>query len=133
MHSGPGRGLTAVYGIFALAATARAAYQLGTEFSVAPVAYVLSAVAAVIYIVATVCLVIGNRTTHRIAIAACLVEFIGVVVVGTLSLTHPEVFRAPSVWSLFGIGYGFVPLVLPLVGLFWLLRVGRRVREDSAA
>ena len=72
--------------------------------------------------------VIGNRTTHRIAIASCLIELLGVLVVGVLSFTHPEVFRAPSVWSGFGIGYGFIPLVLPVVGLWWLARVDRRVR-----
>lgn len=128
MHSGPGRALTAVYGVFALAASARAGYQIIREFDEAPTAYTLSAVAAVVYIIATVCLVIGNRTTHRIAIASCLIELLGVLVVGVLSFTHPEVFRAPSVWSGFGIGYGFIPLVLPVVGLWWLARVGRRVR-----
>src|SRR5699024_5626265 len=50
MHTGPGRALTAVYGVFALSATARAGYQLIREFDVAPVAYSLSALAAVIYI-----------------------------------------------------------------------------------
>jgi hypothetical protein len=52
-RSGAGRVLVAVYGTFALAAGARAAVQLSTKFSVAPVAYLLSAFAAVVYIVAT--------------------------------------------------------------------------------
>ena len=101
MHTGPGRALTAVYGVFALSATARAGYQLIREFDVAPVAYSLSALAAVIYILATVCLVIGNRVSHRIAVAACAIEFVGVIVVGILSHTHPEDFANPSVWSNF--------------------------------
>ena len=130
MHTGPGRALTAVYGVFALSATARAGYQLIREFDVAPVAYSLSALAAVIYILATVCLVIGNRVSHRIAISACVIEFIGVIVVGILSHTHPEDFAKPSVWSNFGSGYGFIPLVLPLIGLWWLIRVGRRAKQD---
>ncbi|WP_240689782.1 hypothetical protein [Brevibacterium sp. S111] len=130
MHSGPGRALTAVYGIFALSATARAGYQLIREFDFAPIAYSLSAVAAVIYILATICLVIGNRISHRIAVAACAIEFLGVIVVGILSHTHPEDFAKPSVWSNFGSGYGFVPLVLPLIGLWWLWRVGRRAHRD---
>ncbi|WP_181778585.1 hypothetical protein [Brevibacterium celere] len=133
MHTGPGRALTAVYGIFALSATARAGYQVIREFDVAPVAYSLSLVAAVIYIVATVCLVIGSRMTHRIAIASCIVEFVGVIGVGILSFTHPEDFAKPSVWSTFGIGYGFIPLVLPLIGLWWLHRVGRAVRGKAIA
>ncbi len=126
MHTGPGRALTAVYGVFALSATARAGYQLIREFDVAPIAYSLSALAAVIYILATVCLVIGNRVSHRIAVAACAIEFLGVIVVGILSHTHPEDFAKPSVWSNFGSGYGYIPLLLPLIGLWWLLRVGRR-------
>lgn len=130
MHSGFGRALTAVYGVFALSASARAGYQLIREFDQAPVAYTLSAVAAAIYILATVCLVIGTRTTHRIAIASCVIELAGVLLVGALSFTHPEVFRAPSVWSGFGVGYGFIPLVLPIVGLWWLARVGRQVRAE---
>ena len=129
MHTGPGRALTAVYGVFALSATARAGYQVIREFDVAPVAYSLSLAAAAIYIVATVCLVIGNRTSHRIAIAACLIEFLGVIIVGVLSFTHPQDFSKPSVWSSFGIGYGFIPLILPLLGLWWLTLVGRRIRS----
>jgi hypothetical protein len=132
MHSGPGRALTAVYGIFALSATARAGYQLIREFDVAPVAYTLSAASALIYILATICLVIGNRVSHRIAIAACTIEFVGVIVVGILSYTHPEDFAKPSVWSNFGSGYGFVPLVLPLIGLWWLIRIGRRANQVPA-
>lgn len=130
MHTGPGRALTAVYAVFALSATARAGYQVIREFDVAPVAYSLSVIAAVIYIVATICLVIGNRISHRIAIASCLVEFVGVIVVGILSFSHPEDFAKPSVWSSFGSGYGFIPLVLPLIGLWWLFLVGRRIRAS---
>lgn len=126
MHTGPGRALTAVYGVFALSATARAGYQLIREFDVAPIAYSLSAFAAIVYILATICLVIGSRVSHRIAISACVTEIVGVIVVGILSYTHPEDFAKPSVWSNFGSGYGFIPLILPLIGLWWLLRVGRR-------
>ncbi|HCG57082.1 MAG TPA: hypothetical protein DEW39_13345 [Brevibacterium sp.] len=130
MHTGPGRALTAVYGVFALSATARAGYQVIREFDVAPVAYSLSVIAAVIYIMATICLVIGNRISHRIAIASCLIEFVGVIVVGILSFTHPQDFAKPSVWSSFGSGYGFIPLILPLVGLWWLTLIGRRIRTS---
>lgn len=117
----------AVYAIFALAATARAGYQLYSDFQAAPVAYVLSAFSAVVYIVATVCLVRASRLSHHIAVVSCAIEFIGVIVVGILSIVAPEYFRQPSVWSLFGIGYGFVPLVLPVLGLLWLRRTARRV------
>jgi amino acid transporter len=119
-RSGPGRLLIAVYAVFALAATARSAVQLGTHFSQAPLAYLLSGFAAVVYIVATVCLARGNRTSRRIATVSILVELVGVLVVGTLSLVAPDLFPDATVWSDFGQGYGYVPAVLPLLGLWWL-------------
>ncbi|MEN3536037.1 hypothetical protein AAH991_13055 [Microbispora sp. ZYX-F-249] len=121
--TGPGRVLVAVYGIFALAATSRAAVQIATRFAEAPLAYALSAFAGVVYIVLTVALARGAR---RLAVAACLVELAGVLVVGTLSLADPAAFPDETVWSGYGSGYLFVPLVLPVVGLLWLLRGVRR-------
>ena len=50
---GVGRVLIAVYAVFAVAATARAAVQISSKFDEAPVAYSLSAVAALVYVVAT--------------------------------------------------------------------------------
>jgi hypothetical protein len=121
-NTGAGRALIAVYGLFALAATARAAVQLATRFTEAPVAYLLSAVAGVIYLVATFTLARGSRLSRRVAWAAIVLELIGVLTVGTLSLVDPAAFPRATVWSLYGIGYGFVPLVLPVLGLIWLAR-----------
>lgn len=115
--------LIAVYGVFALSATARASYQLLTEFFEAPVAYLLSAASAVVYIVATIALAKGDKS-RRLAFATVLFELIGVLVVGALSLLLPNLFAHPSVWSGFGIGYGFIPLLLPILGLLWLRRQG---------
>ena len=134
-NTGAGRALVAVYGVFALAATARASVQLATRFGEAPLAYLLSAVAGVIYIVATVTLARGTvprkgddplepprRTSRRVAWVAIGLELVGVLTVGTLSLVEPEAFPRATVWSVYGIGYGFVPLVLPVLGLLWLAR-----------
>ncbi|HEV2927859.1 MAG TPA: hypothetical protein VGW74_04135 [Propionibacteriaceae bacterium] len=136
-NTGAGRALVAVYGVFALAATARASVQLATRFDEAPVAYLLSAVAGVIYIVATLTLARGavssrgddpleppkgTRTSRQVAWVAIVVELVGVLTVGTLSLVEPEAFPRATVWSAYGIGYGFVPLVLPVLGLVWLAR-----------
>ncbi|MFC6007299.1 hypothetical protein [Angustibacter luteus] len=126
---GPGRVLIAVYAVFALAATSRAVFQIATQFAVAPLAYVLSALAAVIYIVATVALARGGRTSVRVATAACTVELVGVLAVGMLSVLRPDDFPDATVWSDFGAGYGFVPLVLPVLGLLFL----RRVRHEDAS
>ena len=124
--SGAGRVLVAVYATFALAAGARAAVQLSTKFAEAPVAYLLSAFAAVVYILATVGLVRGGRGGRRLALVAISVELIGVLVVGTLSLTDRAAFPDETVWSGYGRGYGFVPLVLPVLGLLLLRRSAQK-------
>jgi hypothetical protein len=127
-RTGPGRLLVAVYGLFALSASARAAVQIATKFSHAPVAYLLSAFAGVVYILATVTLANGSQTARRIAVVSCSVEFVGVLAVGTWSLADPATFPDATVWSGYGSGYGFVPLVLPVFGLLWLRRWSRRAR-----
>ena len=100
--------------------------QIATRFDEAPVAYALSALAALIYVLATVALARGGRTSRRVAVAACSIELAGVLVVGTLSLADREAFPDATVWSAYGRGYGFVPLVLPVIGLWWLRRTSRR-------
>jgi cytochrome bd-type quinol oxidase subunit 2 len=117
---GFGRVLVAVYGLFALAATSRSAVQLTTRFDEAPLAYLLSAFAAVVYIVATISLGRGGVTSRRVATVAISVELLGVLVVGAASELFPDAFPAATVWTGFGSGYGFVPLALPFVGLWWL-------------
>ncbi|MEV7967087.1 hypothetical protein AB0O34_14035 [Sphaerisporangium sp. NPDC088356] len=119
VNTGPGRLLVAVYGIFALAAGARAGVQIATKYHEAPLAYVLSALAAAVYIVLTVALARGARGT---AFAACAIELAGVLIVGTLSVFDPAAFPHATVWSGYGSGYGFVPLVLPVIGLYWIFR-----------
>lgn len=99
--------------------------QIGTNFHEAPVAYVLSAFAAVVYIVATVTLARSGRTSHRIAVTSCSIELIGVIAIGTYSLTDKAAFPDATVWSGYGSGYGYVPLVLPMLGLLWLWRTRR--------
>jgi hypothetical protein len=123
VNRGPGRVLIAVYGLFALSATARAGVQIATQFSRAPVAYLLSALAAVVYLVATIALA---RSDRRLAYVCCSVELVGVLTIGTASLADPAAFPKATVWSLYGIGYGFVPLVLPVLGLLWLRRTRDR-------
>jgi cytochrome bd-type quinol oxidase subunit 2 len=114
--------LVACYAVFALAAGARSLVQLTTRFDEAPLAYVLSFVAAVIYLVATLALRRTSEAAHRVAFVALAIEAVGVIVVGTLSLVRPAWFPDQTVWSHYGIGYLFVPLVLPFVGLWWLRR-----------
>jgi hypothetical protein len=129
LGSGPGRALLAVYLIFAVAAGARAAVQIATKFAEAPLAYLLSALAALVYLAATVGLAVGGARGRLIALAACLIELVGVLTVGTLSVADRAAFPDDTVWSEYGSGYGYVPLVLPLVGLYWLWRNRRLGRS----
>lgn len=121
--TGIGRVLVVVYGIMALAATGRSFVQIVREFDDAPLAYSLSALAAVVYILATLALVFSGRPAwYRVAWIAIVFELVGVLVVGTLSLVLPALFQHPTVWSVYGYGYLFIPLVLPFLGLWWLVR-----------
>jgi cytochrome bd-type quinol oxidase subunit 2 len=124
--------LVAVYAVFALAATARAGFQLATDFSRAPLAYLLSALSGVVYVVATVALANRGSRARRVAVVACSVELAGVLAVGTASVLAPQDFPRATVWSGYGSGYGFVPLVLPMIGLWWLRRTARGTPSSSA-
>lgn len=119
---GPGRALIAVYGVFALAASARATVQLIRDAGEAPVAYGLSAFAAVVYLVATLALAHNGARSRVVAWVAVSIELLGVVAVGLASVAAPEAFPRATVWSGFGAGYGYVPLVLPVLGLLYLSR-----------
>src|ERR1700759_5268858 len=132
-RTGPGRLLVAIYALFALAASARAGVQIATKFSDAPVAYLLSAFAGVVYILATVTLARGSPRARRIALLSCSVELVGVLAVGTWSVADPATFPDATVASGYGSGYGFVPLVLPVFGLLWLHHWSRRAKQASAA
>ncbi|TNM39847.1 hypothetical protein FHP29_12215, partial [Nocardioides albidus] len=120
LAEGWGRALVFVYGLFAVAATGRSAVQLGLEPERAPLAYSLSLVAAVLYLVATTCLLLGGATGWRVAGIAVTIELLGVLSVGALSYLATDLFPDRTVWSHFGQGYGFLPLVLPFAGLAWL-------------
>jgi hypothetical protein len=118
--TGPRRILIALYAIFALAATARAIVQLCTVYSTAPVAYLLSLFSGIVYIAATVGLVTQRPFSRPLAWAACGTELVGVLTIGTLSLLDKAAFPHDTVWSRFGSGYGYFPVLLPVLGLMWL-------------
>jgi uncharacterized membrane protein len=134
-NQGLGRILVMVYAVFALSSFARSVFQLATEFSAAPLAYLLSAFAAAVYILATFALARSGRTAWFVSVAAVGVELAGVVGVGLWTVLDPQLFADDTVWSRFGAGYGYIPLVLPVLGLAWLLahRPGPGPRGDVAA
>lgn len=130
-NRGWGRALILVYGVFAFSALGRSSTQLVQKAGEAPLAYGLSAFAAVVYAVATFCLARPGRRTTPIAWVAVLVELIGVLVVGALTVLDPELFPDDTVWSRFGSGYGWVPAVLPFLGLAWLWHTHPQRKADS--
>ncbi len=133
--SGIGRVLVVVYAVLAIGASGRSLVQIIERFDQAPLAFTLSAVSAAVYIVATLALVFaGSVVWYRIAWVAISFELLGVLVIGTLSLIVPELFPEATVWSTFGMGYLFIPLVLPFLGLWWLIvHPPRRAEQDSGA
>jgi hypothetical protein len=122
---GAGRLLIVFYAVFAVSATARASFQIITKFEEAPLAYSLSLVSALVYILATVSLASKAKIWKPIALASVIFELVGVLAVGTLSFVSPELFAHPSVWSGFGSGYGYIPLLLPILGLLWMRKTNR--------
>ncbi|MFJ6699643.1 hypothetical protein ACIQM4_26715 [Streptomyces sp. NPDC091272] len=120
--TGPGLLLVWLYGVMSVGAVSRSAYQIATEFDRAPLAYTLSAIAAVVYAFITYTLVRGGETARRVALGCCAVELAGVLVVGTWTLISPGSFPDATVWSKYGAGYLLIPVILPITGLLWLRR-----------
>jgi hypothetical protein len=118
--TGPRRVLIALYAVFALAATARGVVQIATKFDDAPLAYLLSLFSGIVYIAATVGLVTNRRWSRPLAWAAVGTEMVGVVTIGLASIFDSTAFPHDTVWSRFGAGYGYVPIILPVLGLMWL-------------
>jgi len=113
--------IVSLYAVLSAAALGRSSFQILTKFDEAPLAYSLSAVAALVYVLATVTVALGQRPdARRIARLALTFELTGVLMVGTISLLVPSLFPDQTVWSQFGLGYLFIPLILPIVGLWWL-------------
>ncbi|MDL2077383.1 hypothetical protein QNN03_13150 [Streptomyces sp. GXMU-J15] len=122
--SGPGILLVWLYGVMVVGAVSRSAYQIATDFDRAPLAYSLSAVAGLVYGFITYTLVRGGETARKAALYCCAAELAGVLVVGTWTLLDPSAFPDATVWSDYGMGYLFIPVLLPLSAVYWLRRAG---------
>ena len=119
---GPGLLLVWLYGVMSVGAVSRSVYQIIDDFGSAPLAHVLSAVAAVVYAFITYTLVRGGETARRAALVCCAAELAGVLVVGTWTMLEPSAFPDSTVWSEYGMGYIFIPVLLPVTGMLWLRR-----------
>jgi len=119
-RSGGHQVLLLLYALFTLAAGARSLVQLATQAGEAPLAYTLSLLAALTYALGWLAIRRASEGHTAFASRMLWVELAGVLTVGTLSVVRPEWFPDATVWSDFGIGYGFVPVALPVAGLLWL-------------
>lgn len=119
---GPGILLVWLYGVMVVGAVSRSAVQIATEFDKAPLAYSLSAMAGLVYGFITYSLVRGGETARKAALVCCAAELAGVLIVGTWTLVEPSAFPDATVWSDYGMGYLFIPVLLPVTALFWLRR-----------
>ncbi|MEU7280748.1 hypothetical protein AB0A69_18450 [Streptomyces sp. NPDC045431] len=115
-----------LYGVMSVGAVSRSAYQIATEFDRAPLPYTLSALAAVVYVFITYTLVRGGETARKAALVCCAAELVGVLAVGTWSLLDPGAFPDSTVWSRYGYGYVFIPVLLPVTGILWLRKAATR-------
>lgn len=113
--------LVVVYSIFAISATARSMVQILRDFDKAPVAYSLSLFAALTYVLLAI-LMSRQNPPRLFTLIVVAIELSGVVLVGILSLSMPNLFPDATVWSLFGVGYGFAPLLLPLIAAITILK-----------
>ncbi|MBJ6617406.1 hypothetical protein NC658_23140 [Streptomyces griseoincarnatus] len=130
LANGPGLLLVWLYGVMVVGAVSRSAYQIATEFDRAPLAYTLSALAGLVYGFITYTLVRGGEKARRAALVCCAAELVGVLTVGTWTLVEPSAFPDATVWSDYGMGYLFIPVLLPLTAVYWLRR--SRAQEPAA-
>ncbi|MFJ9351497.1 hypothetical protein [Streptomyces sp. NPDC101237] len=125
LTSGPGTLLVWFYGVMVVGALSRSVYQIATEFDRAPLAYSLSAVAGLVYAFITYTLVRGGEAARRAAQVCCAAELAGVLIVGTWTLVDSSAFPDATVWSDYGMGYVFIPVLLPVSALYWLRKHAR--------
>ena len=104
--------------------------QIATKFDDAPLAYLLSLFSGIVYIAATIGLVTNRRWSRPLAWAAVGTEMVGVVTIGLASIIDSTAFPHDTVWSRFGAGYGYVPIILPVLGLMWLWQTRHAFTES---
>lgn len=129
--SGPGILLVWLYGVMVVGAVSRSAVQISTDFHKAPLAYTLSALAGLVYGFITYSLVRGGEKARKAALVCCAAELVGVLAVGTWTLIEPSAFPDATVWSDFGMGYLFIPVILPVTAIFWLNRARRAAAQQA--
>jgi hypothetical protein len=114
--------LLAAYSILAFAAVGRSTYELIVKFDEAPTPYTFSVLAAIVYLVAVWAIWRGDALGVKVGKIACSIEMIGVLTIGSITTLGDSAFDVGTVWSFFGLDYGWLPLVVPALALWWLFR-----------
>lgn len=113
--------LAVSYPVLALSTGTRAVYQLFFKEGVTDyLPAILSGVAALCYLVATIGFAYRRRWSWWLSLSVLAFETMMTLIVGTLSTIDPTLFGR-TVWRHFGEDYGYFPLFQPLIGLVWLL------------
>ncbi len=108
------------YPLLALSTGARSVFQLFLRDDlVSLLPPLLSAFAAVCYMLAAIGFFLKRRWAWRLSVTMLCLETVMVVVIGTLSFAMPHVI-GHTVWRHFGVDYGFFPLLQPILGLIYL-------------
>jgi hypothetical protein len=116
------------YGLWAFSALGRSSYEYLFKPNIPTYLPAhLSTFVGVLYIFIIVGLRRRGPRWWWATLALLTVELAGVLVVGTIDVIWRP-FPYATVWSNYGIGYFFMPLVLPFIGLAYLLR-----KQTSAA
>lgn len=113
------------YGLWAVAAISRALYQYAVRRPPDLTPTHISLFVGALYVL----IILGMRrrspAAWRATLALLAVELLGVLVVGAVDVVWRP-FPYTTVWSGFGAGYLYMPLLLPAAGIWWMLRPATR-------
>jgi hypothetical protein len=113
--------LAVSYPVLALSTGVRALFQLFIRDDIVnyfPV--IMSGVAALCYLLATIGFAYRRRWTWWLSVASLGFETLMTLMIGFWSFIDPP-FIGSTVWRHFGEDYGYFPLFQPILGLAWLL------------
>ena len=112
--------LAVSYPVLALSTGVRAIYQLlnpATSYYFPPI---MSGVAALCYLVATIGFAHRRKWSWWLSVAVLGLETMLTVLIGVWSFADPDLIGRTA-WCHFGADYGYFPFFQPVLGLVWLM------------
>jgi hypothetical protein len=114
------------YALWSFSALGRSSYEYLFKRPTTYIPAHLSTFVGLLYILIIVGLRRRSPRWWRLTLALLIVELAGVLIVGTIDVVWRP-FPYATVWSNYGVGYFFMPLLLPFAGLWWMLRKATRI------